>query len=366
MKRTPLYDQHVELGARIVEFAGWEMPVWYEGIAAEHQAVRTRVGLFDVSHMGEFVIHGPDALANLRRLLTNDAATLEDNQAQYTLMPNESGGTVDDLLLYRLGSDVYLLVVNAANIDKDRSWLEEHLEGDVQLDDRSDDTGLIAVQGPRAPTVLSELTRMSIWKMGYYHFDRGDVQGVPAMVSRTGYTGEDGFEVMVEASDAPIVWSALLEAGKPHGIAPAGLGARDSLRIEASMPLYGHELDDETSALEAGLGWFVKLDKPEMVGMERFRREKEEGLARKLICFEVTGRGIARQGYAIYADGAQVGEVTSGLMSPTLSKSIGMGYVPPELAKVDTAIEVEVRGRMVPALVVKRPFYKREKRQQQG
>jgi aminomethyltransferase len=317
--------------------------------------------LFDVSHMGEFVIHGPDALANLRRLLTNDAASLETGQAHYTLIPNEAGGTVDDLLVYRLSEAAYLLVVNAANIGKDAAWLSSHLEGLAEFDDESDAKALIAVQGPLAPAVLSEVTRLPVWAMEYYHFKLGEVAGVPSLVSRTGYTGEDGFEVMTDAHEAPAVWAALLEAGEPHGIVPAGLGARDSLRIEASMPLYGHELDDETSPLEAGLGWFVKLDKPEMIGAERFRREKDEGVSRKMVCFELTGRGIPRQGYVVSSAGEAVGEVTSGLMSPTLDRAIGMGYVPPELAKAGTELEVDVRGRSVGARVVRRPFYKRDR-----
>jgi len=359
VKRTPLYDAHVALGARMVEFAGWQMPLWYEGITQEHQAVRTRVGLFDVSHMGELVVYGPDALDNLRRLLTNDAASLVDNQAQYSLLLNERGGTVDDLLVYRMSADVYLLVVNAANIDKDRAWLEEHLAGDATLDDRSDDTALVAIQGPLAPTVLSETTRIPVWGMKYYRFARGDVAGVQALVSRTGYTGEDGFEVMVASDEAAVVWSALLEAGAAHGIVPAGLGARDTLRIEASMPLYGHELDDETSAVEAGLGFFLKLDKPEILGRERLEREKQQGPARKLVGFEMTERGIPRQGYALLADDRPIGSVTSGLQSPTLGIAIGMGFVAPEFAAADTALVVDVRGRGVGAKVVRRPFYKR-------
>jgi aminomethyltransferase len=345
----------------MIQFADWEMPVWYEGISSEHEAVRSRVGLFDVSHMGEFVVHGRDALANLRRLLTNDAASLGDGQAQYTLIPNESGGVVDDLLAYKLSDGVYLLVVNAANIEKDFAWLSEHIDGGSVIEDESDDKALIAIQGPLAPTVLSELTRVPVWGMEYYHFARGEVAGAQALVSRTGYTGEDGFEVMLERDDAEVVWGALLDKGKPHGVAPAGLGARDSLRIEASMPLYGHELDDETSPLEAGLGWFVKLDKPEMIGVERFRREKEEGLSRKLVCFEMTGRGIPRQGYEITSDDEVVGVVTSGLMSPTLDRAIGMGYVPPALAKAGTELEIDVRGKAVGARAVKRPFYKRDR-----
>lgn len=365
MKRTPLYEKHKALGARLVEFGGWEMPVWYEGIPAEHEAVRKRVGLFDVSHMGEFVVYGVKAEAALRRLLTNDVADLEVDEAHYTLLPNERGGTVDDLLAYRLGPDVFLLVVNASNIDKDRAWLESQL-GDPRsaaLDDHSDRKSLLALQGPMAPAVLSGLTRLPIWQMGYYRFARGDVAGVDALVSRTGYTGEDGFEIMVENEEAPELWDALMAAGAPHGIAPCGLGARDSLRLESAMPLYGQELDDETSALEAGLKRFTKLEKsgldgPQMGG-ERFQRESEDGIARKLVGLEVTGRGIPRQGYAILHEGAAVGEVTSGTMSPSLGKAIALGYVPPAQGKLGTELEIEVRGRAVPATVVRRPFYRR-------
>jgi len=343
----------------MVEFAGWEMPIWYQGITHEHEAVRNRVGLFDVSHMGEFVLHGPDALPNLRRLLTNDAALLQDGQAQYSLLVNEDGGTVDDLLVYRMAEDVFLLVVNAANIGKDLAWLTAHLEGDVKLDDRSADTALVALQGPLAPAVLARLTPLSVWTLPYYGFQRGDVAGTQALVSRTGYTGEDGFEIMVAAEEASELWSRLLQAGAEHDLVPAGLGARDSLRIEASMPLYGHELDDATSALEAGLGFFVKLDKPHMLGMERLRREKEGALTRKLMGFELIERGVPRQGYAVLSDGAPVGVVTSGLLSPTLGRPIGMGYVAPDLASVGNELDVDVRGRPVRARLVRRPFYKR-------
>lgn len=363
MKRTPLHPAHVALGARLVEFGGWEMPVWYEGIQAEHEAVRTRVGLFDVTHMGEFVVYGHAAETALQRLLTNDLSTLRNGEAQYTLLPNEVGGTVDDLLVYRLSADVFLLVVNASNIDKDRAWIEAHLPAGAKLDDHSDGKGIIAVQGPTAPAVLSELTRIPIWTMDYYHFDRGRVADCEALVSRTGYTGEDGFEIMVESDDAMEVWDALLSVGEPHGIRPAGLGARDSLRLEACMALYGHELDDDTSAIEAGLKRFVSLDKPDLkggiIGGERMRRELDEGVMRKLVGIVITGRGIARQGTAILADGAPVGVVTSGTHSPTLDKTIAMGYVPPAHGAVGTELEVEIRGRAVPATVVRRPFYRR-------
>jgi len=366
LKRTPLHQAHVALGARMIEFGGWEMPVWYAGIQAEHQAVRQRVGLFDVCHMGEFIVHDADSTAFLRRVLTNDVLTLDVGQAQYSLLPNAAGGTVDDLLVYRLpagkkGGEVYLLVVNASNIDKDLSWLRSQVgpAERVKIDDRSADTALIALQGPRAAMVMAEMTGMNVRQMGYYHFARGEVAGVQALVSRTGYTGEDGFEVMTDNKDIAKVWAAALKAGAAQGIEPCGLGARDSLRIEACMPLYGHELDDETSALEAGLGFFVKLDKPAMNGMERLQRERSDGPSRKMVCLELLDRGIPRQGYAILAEGRPVGAVTSGLLSPTLDKAIGMGFVPAAHAALGTELAVDIRGRAVPARVVKRPFYRR-------
>ncbi len=358
-KRTPLYDTHVALGARIVEFGGWEMPVWYEGITAEHQAVRQRVGLFDVSHMGEFLIQGPGALAFVRRMFTNDAALLSIGQAQYTLMPNERGGTIDDLLLYRLGEDHFLAVVNASNIDKDREWLRAHLPSTVLLEDISDAKVLLALQGPLAERTLTPLADGPLADLRYYHCRDGPVADIPALIARTGYTGEDGFEILVEAAAGPRLWSALLAAGQEHGIQPAGLGARDSLRLEAAMPLYGHELDDETSALEAGLGTFVKLDKPDMMGLERLAREKAEGVRKKLVGLACQERAIPRQGHPILADGEVIGTVTSGTLSPTLGQPIAMGYVPPTHADVGTVLAIEIRGRAVPATVVKRPFYKR-------
>jgi aminomethyltransferase len=366
VKRTPLYSRHVALGARMVQFGGWEMPVWYAGIVAEHTAVRTQVGLFDVSHMGEFVVHGPGALAFLRRVLTNDAADLAINEAQYTLIPNAEGGTVDDLLLYRLGEDVFLLVVNAGNIDGDRTWLlaqlADELGGTVALDDRSSDTGLLAVQGPRAEALLAPLTELDLAGLPYYHFDRAALAGVQAMVSRTGYTGEDGFEIMAASKDVGAIWDALVTAGAPFGLTLCGLGARDSLRLEAAMPLYGHELDSTVSALEAGLGRFVKTDgKPGQVGGPRLAREKADGVVRTVVGLEILERVPPRQGYPILVDGMPVGVVTSGTLSPTLDKPIAMGFVPPALKAPGTELAVVVRGRAVPAVVVRRPFYRRPK-----
>ncbi len=363
MKETPLIGIHEALGARLIDFAGWRMPVWYEGITTEHNTVRNRVGLFDVSHMGEFTIRGRGALDFLGRMLTNDAAKLEDGQAHYTIMPNEHGGTVDDLLLYRIRADDYMMVVNASNIGSDRDWLVSHLSSDVEFEDISDNIALLALQGPRAIDVLPQLTNADVSSLKYYHFLNSPVAGVEAMISRTGYTGEDGFEIMVAAEEAEKLWNALYAAGETAEIGPAGLGARDSLRLEASMALYGHELDDETSALEAGLGFFVKLDsKTEMMGLERYRREKAEGVSRKLIGLELLDRGVPRQGYPILSNGSAVGSVTSGMMSPTLEVPIAMGYVPPELGKIGTDLAVQIRDRAVPARVVKRPFYRRGER----
>lgn len=361
MQRTPLYDRHAALGARFTEFGGWEMPVWYEGIHDEHEAVRTAVGLFDVSHMGEFVVHGPGALDFLRRALTNDPAGLDEGQAQYTLLPNMSGGTVDDTLCYKLGEQAFLLVPNAANIDKDYEWLDELREPSAALDNRSHDKALLALQGPRAVDVIADLCDFDAPALRYFRFERGAVAGAQALVSRTGYTGEDGYEVMLEAADAPAVWDALLEAGAPHGIRPAGLGARDTLRLEAALPLYGHELDDDTSAIEAGLGFAVKLDKPAMVGMSRLRRDKEEGPQKKLVGIEMTEPGIPRQGHEIAVNGEQAGVVTSGTRSPTLGKAIGLGYLPPRHATPGTEVTVRIRDRDRAARVVKRPFYRRPK-----
>jgi aminomethyltransferase len=359
MKRTPLYARHLALGARMVEFGGWEMPVWYEGIAAEHAAVRGAAGLFDVSHMGELVVHGRGAEAFLRRALTNDVAQLAVDEAQYTLLPNAQGGTVDDLLAYRLGEEVYLLVVNAGNTPGDLAWLAARLAeeppGAARLDDRSADNGLVALQGPEAEALLAPNTELDLAGIAYYHFDRGEVAGVQALVSRTGYTGEDGFEIMTEAKDIAAVWDALVAAGAR----PAGLGARDSLRLEAAMPLYGHELDETVSALEAGLGRFVAAGKPALVGGERLARERSEGTARTLVGLLLEERVPPRQGYPILAAGESVGVVTSGTISPTLDQPIALGFVPPALKALGTALAVEVRGRAVPARVVRRPFYRR-------
>ena len=364
-KRTPIYEEHVALGGRMVDFGGWDMPVQYPaGILAEHEAVRQRAGLFDVSHMGEVELRGERALAFADYLVTNDCQRLAMDQVLYTPMCYPDGGVVDDLLVYRL-QDRVLLVINAANTDKDVAWIferKEHFGPGVEVRDVSDETGQIAVQGPRAQEILQRLTSKDLQEIAFFHAAEDvDVAGRKALVSRTGYTGEDGFEVYVRAEDAVHVWREILRAGAQEGILPCGLGARDSLRFEACLPLYGHELDADHSPLEAGLKFFVKLQKPDFVGQAPLVKVQEEGgPARRLVGYRVLERGIARQGYPLQDEaGKTIGVTTSGMPSPTLGQSIGLGYVPAELAQPGTRIAVEVRGRAVPAEIVKIPFYRR-------
>jgi aminomethyltransferase len=362
LRRTPLFETHRRLGARMVPFAGWEMPVQYSGVLAEHRAVRAAAGLFDLSHMGEFEIRGEDAPAFLNHSLTNDATLLAVGQAQYTLIPYTDGGIVDDAILYRL-PDRWLLVVNASNRLKDLEWLEHQRLGfeGAELRDVSDGCALIAVQGPLSEAILRPHTHADLGGLPPYQALEASVGGASALVARTGYTGEDGFELFVSPGDAPGLWDLLLRAGEPHGLIPAGLGARDTLRLEARMALYGHELSEHTNPYEAGLGWAVKLDKGDFVGREALEREKRLGPARKLVGFELLGRGVPRAEQPILQGGEQVGHVTSGTHSPTLSKPIGLGYVPTRLSKVDTELEVLIRERPVRARVVKTPFYKRQR-----
>ncbi|BDG60241.1 glycine cleavage system aminomethyltransferase GcvT [Caldinitratiruptor microaerophilus] len=364
LRRTPLYDAHVRLGARMVPFAGWEMPVQYTGIVEEHRAVRTAAGLFDVSHMGEFEFTGPGAREAVDRLVTNNVSRLTDGKALYSPMCYPDGTVVDDVLVYRLGPEHFWMVVNAANTDKDFAWVTENTRDIRGLAVRniSGEVAQLALQGPRAQAILQPLAEADLGAIEYYAAAYGvKVAGLRTLVlSRTGYTGEDGFEIYVPAADAATLWHALLEAGRPHGLLPAGLGARDTLRLEASMPLYGHEIDHTTTPLEAGLGSFVKLKKGEFIGREALARQKEEGLRRKLVCFEMLDRGgIPRQGYEIARDGEVVGRVTSGTQSPTLGKPIGMGYVPAHLGAEGTEFDVLIRGRALRARVVPRPFYRR-------
>ncbi|WP_242344825.1 glycine cleavage system aminomethyltransferase GcvT [Anaeromyxobacter terrae] len=358
-QRTPLFDTHVRSGARMVDFAGWEMPVQYAGILEEHDAVRTRVGLFDVSHMGEVVFRGPRALESLNRLFTNDLSKVADGQAQYGCLCRESGGIVDDVVVYRRAADDLLVCVNAGNRQKDFEWLSSHA-GAADVKNESDEWAQLALQGPLAAQLLQRLTPLDLSPIRSYRFAQGDVAGVPCLVARTGYTGEDGFELFCPPAAAPRLWDALIDAGEAEGIQPCGLGARDSLRLEMAYRLYGSDMDDGTTPLEAGLGWVVKLDKGEFIGRDALVRQKEQGLARKLVGFVLTEAGIARHGYPVVQDGRKVGEVTSGTKSPSLKTSIGLAYVPPALAAEGSTFAVEIRGRAAAAKVVKTPFYTRK------
>jgi aminomethyltransferase len=355
-RRTPLYDEHRALGARLVDFAGWEMPVQYEGIKAEHNAVRNRVGLFDVSHMGEAVFRGHDAEEAVQRLVTRDVSRLEEGQAGYSAVCYEDGGTVDDVIVYKRPED-FLVVVNASNRGKDLEHFSKNAEDlDVEIADESDDWALLALQGPEAADLLQNLTDADLSDLRPFRFVEGEVAGAKTLISRTGYTGEDGFELYLAPGDAPRVWRELLGSGAT----PAGLGARDTLRLEAGMCLYGNELDPETTPLEAGIGFAVHLDKErEFIGQEALRIEKEEGLRKKLVGFAVGGRGIARHDYPVRVEDQTVGRVTSGTLSPTLGKAIGLALVSPG---VEDRFEVVIRDRPVEAHTVPLPFYKREKK----
>jgi aminomethyltransferase len=367
LKQTPLNAMHRRLGGRMVEFGGWDMPVQYPaGTVEEHNATRTRAGLFDVSHMGEIEVRGSDAIAFVNRLCSNDVTKLVDGQAHYTALTTPAGTVVDDLLVYRFGPEHLLLVVNAGTTDKDWDWINSHKgEESVQLTNRSADFCQIALQGPRALGILQTLTETPLEEIKYYHFREGRVDGAPAIISRTGYTGEDGFEVYAAPEQAERLWQKMLDAGgygAPEGVQPCGLAARNTLRLEAGMALYGHEITEATTLLEANLGWITKLGKGDFTGRDALARQKEEGVRRKLVGFEVTERGIARDGQDVYVEGSRVGHVTSGSPAPYLKKNIGMAYVPIEFAGAGQQIQVDVRGRMVGAQIVTTPFYKREKK----
>ncbi len=360
--RTPLHDRHIAAGARVVPFAGWEMPVQYEGVLAEHRAVRAGVGVFDVSHMGEFVLKGEDALALIQRVSANDASTLFDGKVQYSYLPNGRGGIVDDLLVYRIGPLEYMLVVNASNIDKDWNWINQHVreEDAVTLVNISDDMCLFAVQGPMAAKALESLTPAKLDSMGYYTFEKTDFAGYAnVIVSATGYTGAGGFEIYVSNHQAEGVWNAIMDAGKPYGIKPIGLGARDTLRLEMGYNLYGNDFSDETSPIEAGLSWVTKFTH-DFIDADVLKQQKEQGVPRKLVGFAMIDRGIPRGHYELTdADGQSIGEVTSGTQSPTLGKGIGMGYVPTVVSKPGSELFVKVRGKLLKAEVVKLPFVKK-------
>ncbi len=358
-RRIALDAAHRQLGARMVEFAGWDMPVSYAGAVDEHAAVRGHCGLFDVSHMGEVEIRGPGALALCQALTVNDVTRLQDGDGQYSVLCNDQGGVIDDLVLFRLASDRWLLVVNAANTEADLAWIGRHAGADVVVDDRSADTALFALQGPLAERALRTLTAIDLPAMSPFTLRAGPVAGVDGFVSRTGYTGEDGFELFVPAGGAQPVWDALLAAVRRCGGQPCGLAARDTLRLEAGLPLCGTDMDGATTPLEAGIGWVVKLRKPAFVGRDALMRQAGQGLTRRLVGLLMEEPGIPRHGYVVSHAGAPVGVVTSGTKSPTLGAFIGMAYVHSTLAEPGTAVSVEIRQRQVPARVIDRPFYRR-------
>lgn len=360
MQKTPLNQLHRELGARMVEFGGWDMPVQYAGVIAEHLAVRNAAGLFDVSHMGEIEVTGREALDFLQYALTNDAKNLVDGQVQYTAMCYDHGGVVDDLTLYRFTADRFLLCVNAANTDKDFDWIEDLLRKShfsaVKLVNRSSEYAQLALQGPRAADILAQLTAVDLGTLTYYHFCEGQVAGLPMIISRTGYTGEDGFELYCQASDGPTLWNELMQVGRPVGLVPIGLGARDTLRLEKGYALYGHEITADIMPLEARLGWITNLNKGDFVGREALLKAKDEGLKRQLIPLRLVAAGVPREGYPVYCHGEEVGYVTSGTMSPSLKQGIALALIRRDVAAADSELEIGIRNRRIAAQRVKLPF----------
>jgi aminomethyltransferase len=359
LKNTALTNVHIALGAKIVPFAGYNMPVQYQGLKIEHECVRTGVGVFDVSHMGEFILKGPKALDLIQKVTSNDASKLTPGRAQYSCLPNGKGGIVDDLIVYKFDDEKYLLVVNASNIEKDWNWISQHNDMGVEMVNASDDYSLLAIQGPKAAEAMQSLTSTDLSNIKFYHFEVGDFAGCPdVIISATGYTGSGGFEIYVKNEDAEKVWNKVFEAGKAYGIQPIGLGARDTLRLEMGYCLYGNDIDDTTSPLEAGLGWITKFDK-DFIDKEFLAKQKETGVTRKLVAFELVEKGIPRHDYPIVdAHDNVIGKVTSGTMSPSLDKAIGLGYVPTNLASEGSEIFVQIRNKSLKAVVVKLPFYK--------
>jgi aminomethyltransferase len=357
LKRTPLYELHRAAGAKFVDFGGWEMPVQYTSILEEHKAVRTAVGLFDVSHMGEIDIRGPRALEVVQRLTTNDASKLEAFQVQYSALCYPHGGIVDDLTVYCLGAEHFFLCVNAANVDKDFAWVVEQAHGAAEVTNTSAEIAQLALQGRQAQATLQPLCDVSLDSLRYYWSTEGRVHGMEVLISRTGYTGEDGFELYCPAAQAPALWSALMQAGAPYDIKPIGLGARDTLRLEMGYALYGNDITADTTPLQAGLGWIVRLNKGDFIGRDALAKERAEGMKRRLVGLELVDRGVARAHYPILVDERVVGEVTSGTVSPSLNKSIGLGYVQTTYAKVGTPLQVDIRGKPVQARVASTPFY---------
>lgn len=363
LKRTPLFEVYKDYGAKTIDFGGWDLPVQFSSIKEEHEVVRTKAGLFDVSHMGEIEVKGTDSLKYLQKMMTNDISKLKNSGAQYTAMCYENGGTVDDLLVYKIEDDHYLLVVNASNIEKDFNWLQDHAEGNVELKNLSEDMAQLAIQGPLAEKVLQKLAGTNLSDIGFFKFQQDvDLNGRKALVSRTGYTGEDGFEVYCDAKDAAALWNEILEAGKEEGVLPCGLGARDTLRFEANLALYGQELSPDITPLEAGIGFAVKVNKEaDFIGKEVLKNQIENGVPRKLAGIEMIDRGIPRHGYPVYKGEELIGEVTTGTQSPTLKKNIGLVLIKKEHAELGTELEVEIRGKRLKAKIEATPFYKREK-----
>ncbi len=358
MKKTPLYEKHLELNGKIIDFGGWELPVEYSSILAEHEAVRTKAGLFDVSHMGEILVTGKDAEAYVQYIVTNDISTMENNQIYYSLMCYPDGGVVDDLLIYKYNNEKYFLVVNASNTDKDYEWFLKNQKGDVKIENVSQNYAEVALQGPAAQEILQKLTSKDLNEIKFFYFEDGvSINGINAIVSRNGYTGEDGFEIYVCPEDGAKLWDMILEAGKPLGLLPAGLGARDTLRFEVCLPLYGQEISESISPLEAGLGFFVKMNKESFIGKEALAEQKANGLKRKLVGFEMVDRGIARSHYEVFANGNNIGFVTTGSYSPTLKKNIGLALIDAKYATEGNEIEVSIRNKNLKAKIIKKPFY---------
>ena len=360
MKDTALSEIHAALGAKMVPFAGYNMPVSYQGINLEHQTVREKVGVFDVSHMGEFFVTGPNALSLIQRVCSNDASKLEDGEAQYSCFPNQDGGVVDDLIVYRIAAEKWLLVVNASNIDKDWAWINSHNTMEATLENSSDHYSLLAIQGPKSIQAMQSLTQEDLSAIKFYTFKINTFAGVEnVIISATGYTGSGGFEIYCKNTQVAKIWTKVLEAGTNWGIQPIGLAARDTLRLEMGYCLYGNDIDDTTSPLEASLGWITKFNK-DFINSESLKKQKEIGVSKTLVGFELSQRGIPRQGYAIVdAQGNSIGRVTSGTMSPSMGKGIGLGYVPMALKEVGSQIHIQIRNKIVPAMVVKLPFYKK-------
>jgi len=358
-KRTPLYDVHCQLNARIVPFGGWDMPVSYSGIIEEHLRVRHHAGLFDVSHMGEVEIYGPRAEAAVQYLTLNDVSELQDFQLQYSALCNDSGGLIDDITICRLAADRFLLIINAGNIDKDMAWIQQHLPAGAEATNLSDQKALLALQGPSAETILQRLTPAALPALAYYHATAARVADLAVLISRLGYTGEDGFEMMVDGQHAVALWQALMEAGQPETILPVGLGARDTLRLEARYLLYGVDMDESNTPFEVGLNWLTKLDKGPFIGRDALIHAKAEGVAKRLVGFVLKDRGIARAHYRVMDGDTPIGTVTSGTMSPSLEQAIGTAFVPPAHAKIGSEFAIEIRNKAIPAEVVRAPFVPR-------